>query len=199
MPWTREGSQKAALRRIPCPECGRDLRPSALTTHVTAAHTRAGLLPGQMTPAELERFLIRIEIAVTGCWLWTGGLDESGYGLCSVGYPGRTRRAHLVSYEHVIGPIPAGLTLDHLCRTPGCVNPTHTEPVSLVTNVMRGQGRGVLNAAKTHCAKGHPFDDENTGYSTISRKRGGERVHQFCRACAQVAKRNYQLRKRAVA
>lgn len=148
-----------------------------------------------MTDMELRRFCEKIEVDRNGCWLWKGALDEDGYGFFHVGYPSHSRRAHLVSYEHFVGPVPKGLTLDHLCRVRPCVNPTHTESVTLATNVMRGEGPAPLNAAKTLCVKGHPLDGENTGYSRASRKRGGTAKHRFCRICAAEAKRRYADRK----
>lgn len=66
------------------------------------------------------------------CWEWTGQKD-SGYGR----YSGRP--AHRVTYEVLVGPIPDGLTLDHLCRNKGCVNPDHLEPVTSSENTRRAQ------------------------------------------------------------
>ena len=169
-----------------------------LSRHIIAAHTEPPV-PGGMTKVEFERFLSKIELDANGCWLWTGGLDASGYGLCSVGYPAHTRRAHLVAYEHFIGTIPQGLTLDHLCRVPRCVNPTDTEPVTLVANVLRGEGAAVKNSRKTNCKNGHPFTAENTGYSRASKKRGGETKHRFCLICAAAAKRRHAQRKAGTA
>jgi hypothetical protein len=76
------------------------------------------------------------EIVASGCWLWTGGKDTTGYGRKSV--KGRLQPAHRVFYEAARGPIPSGLVLDHLCRVKLCVNPDHLEPVKQVTNVRRG-------------------------------------------------------------
>lgn len=108
------------------------------------------------------------------CLLWTAGRDADGYGKFKV--DGRTVRAHRWLYEHWIGPIPDGLELDHLCRTPACVNPAHLEPVDARTNTLRGNNPAALNARKTHCKRGHEFDDKNT-YAPPS---GG----RICRRCA---------------
>lgn len=67
----------------------------------------------------------------TGCWLWQGTLDPLGYGRF-----GR-KLAHRCGYERHIGPIPAGLVLDHLCVNPPCVNPAHLEPVTQSVNMQR--------------------------------------------------------------
>ena len=73
----------------------------------------------------------------TGCWLWTAAL-KNGYGRITMMNPKRKTAAHRVSYEAFVGPIPEGLTLDHLCRVRCCVNPAHLEPVTMRENIMRG-------------------------------------------------------------
>lgn len=70
-----------------------------------------------------ERFLGRVETSSTGCWLWIGGKDGDGYGMFWL--DGRNQRAHRVSYELFIAPIPAGLHGLHRCDVPSCVNPLH--------------------------------------------------------------------------
>lgn len=91
------------------------------------------------------------------CWIWTGALHTAGYGVLWGGRDDARRwlRAHRVAYELLVGPIPDGMTLDHLCRNRRCVNPDHLEAVSNVENVMRGVGLGPTNAAKTLCPNGH--------------------------------------------
>lgn len=83
-----------------------------------------------------ERFWSRVR--PTGfCWEWLGHRDRNGYGCFS-----QTRalrwRAHRLSYQLLVGPIPNGLVIDHLCRNTGCVNPDHLEPVTQLENVRRG-------------------------------------------------------------
>ena len=63
-----------------------------------------------------------------------------------------------VAYEMVVGPIPDGLQIDHLCRVRNCVNPDHLEPVTPRENTMRGYSIQAQNARKTHCIHGHPFE-----------------------------------------
>lgn len=73
------------------------------------------------------------------CWLWTGAKTGAGYGMIrEVGHGGKMLMAHRVAYELLVGPIPEGLFLDHLCRTPLCVNPAHLEPVTCRENMRRG-------------------------------------------------------------
>lgn len=71
-----------------------------------------------------------------GCWVWRGARKQLGYGLYRVG--AKLKQAHRVAYELMVGPIPDGLVLDHLCRNPECVNPAHLEPVTHQENIRRG-------------------------------------------------------------
>jgi len=88
----------------------------------------------------------------------------------------------------LVGPIPAGLQLDHLCRNRACVRPDHLEPVRSRENTLRGFGPSAINARKTVCAHGHPFDEANTGRSPNGRR--------FCRECGRIRARAYQARRR---
>src|SRR5436190_23461888 len=72
----------------------------------------------------------------SGCWIFTGNSDQNGYGMTCLN--GKMGRAHRLIYEFLVGPIPPGLTLDHLCRVRRCVNPRHVEPVTLRENILRG-------------------------------------------------------------
>jgi hypothetical protein len=113
-----------------------------------------------------------------GCWEWLGA-KNGGYGrfhLRSQG-PGRATAAHRVSYELLVGPIPDGLTLDHLCRNRGCVNPAHLEPVTNKTNILRGESFSADHARRTHCPHGHEYTPENTYWRT------GKRTGRECREC----------------
>ena len=70
--------------------------------------------------------------------------------------------AHRFAYTEAKGAIEDGLTIDHLCRVKACVNPSHLEAVTLRTNILRGENTAAKNARKTHCHRGHPFNEENT-------------------------------------
>src|SRR5215471_12258201 len=90
-----------------------------------------------------------------GCWLWTGSLHSGGYG--QVWVNGGPKLAHRAVYEEVVGQIPDGLELDHLCRVRCCVNPNHLEPVTPRVNLSRCSAISTINSLKTHCDRGHEF------------------------------------------
>ena len=102
-------------------------------------------------------------------------INDGGYAVLHMRPIQRLRRAHRLYYELEKGPIPKGLTLDHLCRVRCCVNPDHLEPVTLVENVMRGESLFAQQVKRTHCPQGHPYAGDKL---RITRK--GERK---CRTC----------------
>lgn len=118
-----------------------------------------GVRLGKTTPLE-ARFWAKVDKSgLGGCWLWTAQITASGYGGFWTGKPDF---AHRYAYQLLVGPIPAGRQLDHLCRVRHCVNPAHLEPVTGRENTLRGEGISATNARKTRCKYGHPFDAENT-------------------------------------
>jgi hypothetical protein len=138
-----------------------------------------------MDESTLRRFWAKVYRGpVSECWLWQAGQSTGGYGQF---WDGGDVAAHRASYEHHVGPIPVGLTLDHLCRVRSCVNPAHLEPVSNRVNVLRGNGACARHARKTHCLRGHAFTKENTRLNS-----SGSRV---CRVC-DVAKERARVRRR---
>ena len=124
-------------------------------------------------PRVPERFWQKIRVTEDGCWTWTGTVSGGGYGRFV--RSGRARAVHREFYELLVGPIPEGLVIDHLCRNRLCQNPEHLEPVTNVENIMRGEGACARNARKTHCPQGHELSGENL-YLPPSGSR-------HCRAC----------------
>jgi hypothetical protein len=133
----------------------------------------------------------KVDVSWTGCWLWTGQLQPNGYPRFMVGSRSDGTRkktlAHRWSYEHFKGPIPAGLTIDHLCTQPACVNPEHLEAVPHAINLRRGDTIAARNAQVTHCPQGHPYEGDNL---VIDHK--GART---CRTCRQTKSRLNYYRK----
>ncbi len=133
-----------------------------------------GIYKRRSRPTE-PRFWAKVRKAAT-CWLWIGAKGGNGtYGYFWDGK--RNVYAHRYAYSRYVGPIPPGLTIDHLCRNPLCVRPSHLEAVTLAENIRRGEA-GQNNATKTHCKRGHPYDAENT-YSNPSGRRE-------CRTCKRL-------------
>lgn len=106
------------------------------------------------------------------CWLWKGTITFFGYSHFWINH--KEVRAHRFSYKLLIGAIPDGLHLDHLCRVRSCVNPYHLEPVTNRINILRGDAPAAINARKTHCIHGHPFDAVNTWHY---------KGFRFCKTC----------------
>lgn len=125
------------------------------------------------------------------CWIWNSAKQSDGYG--SFWFAGRAALAHRIAYEWENGPIPLGLEPDHLCRTRACVRPSHMEVVTKLVNMMRGNGKGVENAAKTHCPKGHAYTPENT---IVITKPGGVFERRECKVCRRATGRKAQQRYR---
>lgn len=129
--------------------------------------------------ADLVRALA--EAAGDDCVLWPR-VKDGHYG--EVFVDGRRIGTHRLAYEHVRGPIPDGLSLDHLCRRPSCLNPYHLEPVTTRENTMRSPiAPASVNARKTECPYGHPYDETNT----LPRREGG----RICRTCHRAAWRKW--------
>lgn len=128
-----------------------------------------------------QRFLRRVA-EVHGCWLWNGNTTPTGYGQLYV--DGQTVYTHRWAYEHFAGPIPDGLTIDHLCRNRSCCNPAHLEPVTNRENNLRGYSLSARRARQTHCLRGHEFTDENTYRDARGRR--------YCRACKRQRQWGYR-------
>lgn len=123
----------------------------------------------------------------TNCWMWEGGYNSNGYpryhsrkGLGTIPYR--------ISWTLLEGEIPAGYHLDHLCRNPGCVRPSHLEPVAPRTNAIRSSNPTGINHRKTHCSRGHEFSEENTIWDS--------KGHRRCRICSRMANTEWARKKR---
>lgn len=128
-------------------------------------------MPYRMIPERrILRLLDMTEITNDGCWLWRGCKTPGGYGHSSLN--GKATVAHRVAYQLIVGPIPEGMDLDHLCRNRACVNPAHLDPVTRRQNLVRGvKARG--------CVNGHQYS--KSGWSFVKRASG--RIERRCKIC----------------
>lgn len=129
-----------------------------------------------------EWVLARIDVNDNGCWIWNQRRDRDGYGRAR--FQGRTWQAHRAVYTALVGEIPAGAELDHLCRVTSCVNPAHLEAVDRATNIHRSSNFMALNAQKAACHRGHEFTAENTY------RPPGSPWQRICRECRRVRRRS---------
>lgn len=132
----------------------------------------------------LTRLLSHVDVGL--CWEWTGQLNH-GYGRAHM--HGRLMSAHVAIWELLVGPVPDGLELDHLCLNRRCVNPDHLEPVTRGEN-MRRTRYAAMRRAITHCPQDHEYTPENTRVD-----KNGCRV---CRTCRRLKERERRERARAV-
>lgn len=121
----------------------------------------------------LDRVMDKVQRTADGCWQVKPG--PNGYGV--LGVEGRTLYAHRYVYERLVGPIPAGLVIDHLCRNRACCNPEHLEPVTQRENCLRGARAG---SRVPECKRGHAYDDENTALTGQG--------YRYCRTCQRLRK-----------
>lgn len=128
-----------------------------------------------ITWSDVERFAALYEISDNGCWHWHGATNK-GYGQFWIrGFT--SQAAHRFAFFLATREIPR--CLDHLCRNTACVNPKHLESVDIWTNTQRGTSPVAHNSKKTHCAHGHEFTPENTGY---------RRGWRECKTCKDLRK-----------
>lgn len=142
------------------------------------------------TPEQIDqRFWAKIDKdGPGGCWIWLGVRASQGQGYGRRTINGTKVYVHRWAYERFVGPIPDGLTIDHLCRNSLCCNPDHLEVVTGRENTLRSENPTALHARQTHCLRGHPFDDNNT-YRYKNRR--------ICRTCAREADKRRTPRYRA--
>lgn len=147
-----------------------------------------------VTPEMYKRRLFSRFTVGDGCWEWTAGVHhKEGYGQMQNYVTKKTGLAHRIMYELFVGPIPAGLQIDHLCRNRRCVRPDHMEVVTNEVNSLRGAGVAALNARITHCHRGHPFSGDN-----LYLAKRGDRLKRVCRACQNERSRKKRSRPAAV-
>lgn len=95
-----------------------------------------------------------------GCILRTVQLDHYGYSQILTRGSASARSkffAHRVVWTFLRGPIPDGLTIDHLCRVRNCMNVEHMEVVTLRENQRRSDNASSRARRLERCQRGHEF------------------------------------------
>ena len=143
-----------ALRSLNCSKMGTSGVSAPINSQAVEGHRMTSPLV-ELYP-EQSWILNRVEVS-DSCWKWLGCLDARGYGI--VRRNNKALKVHRVVYEIVVGKIPEGLVIDHVCRNRACCNPHHLEPVTNQENIIRGFKARPM---RTHCKQGHPLDNANT-------------------------------------
>lgn len=176
-------------------DCGRDHHAHGLCRVHYLRFWRTGdpLHSRSARPAE-ERFWEKVARGTDeACWPWRGSL-VSGYGTFNVGRH-KAVKAHRFSYELAKGPVPSGLTIDHLCRNKACVNPRHLEAVSGAENTRRAHTKG-YREVPARCKRGHDW----TLVPPLTHVTKAGKIKRRCRECALAdARRAYAKRAEQVA
>ena len=165
-------------------------------------------LIANLTPKEHKRLFAKIKIdKKSGCWLWAGGKDQSGYGQGFL--QGRRERVHRIIYAAYKGPIERNKgkkikQLDHLCRVKHCCNPDHLELVTPRENVHRGTSPVAINVKKKVCKYGHKFSVAPSGRRVCrtcdnarhKRRKEGANKEYWKQKAREAAKRWYEKHKK---
>ncbi|MFL5481109.1 MAG: HNH endonuclease signature motif containing protein [Gemmatimonadaceae bacterium] len=125
------------------------------------------------------RLLKHRRITPSGCWEWTRGCDDFGYGQITVG--NKTQSVHRMAYQEFIGPIPDGKSVLHSCDNPPCFNPEHFFLGTQLANMRDRNAKGRDNnfwRGRSSCSSGHEYTPANTSI----RVRKGRRS-RVCLAC----------------
>lgn len=177
--WSKHGDPEAAVfvpqRVCSVPGCEKPHTNSGYCSMHRSRLERTGTL--ELRPYDHKKAIARFWAKVDcrnddECWPWLGTVLGNGYGQFAVN--GTKVSAHRYVYALTVGPIPEGLTIDHVrsrgCVRKDCVNPAHLEAVTSRENNLRSENLAALNAQKERCPRGHEYDYSNNG-------------HRYCRTC----------------
>jgi hypothetical protein len=128
----------------------------------------------------------------SGCWIWLGQVNQSGYGRARLAH-GRKQVAHRAVYEaHHQTTVPADMQLDHLCMVRCCVNPDHMEIVTPLENIRRALRQRRANPSLRYCRNGHKVVGNN-----ILVRKNGKYTNRICRTCAAANRSRHRNKLRA--
>ena len=164
-----------------CSQCEKEhyARGMCVNHYMQWRRAAGGTAPKDQPPprsSPTKRFWAKVQKTET-CWLWTASTKKVGYGWFKLNE--KQVAAHRFAYELLVGPIPAGLDLDHLCNVRNCVNPEHLEPVTKAENNRRQVPR------RKTCKHGHPYGTDN--YWMVSAGHG--RRARRCKTCASIRRK----------
>ena len=129
-------------------------------------------------------FFFRRVMPTSLCWEWQGELGATGYAYHM--WKHTKYLAHRFIYEKLVGPIPPGFEIHHMCTNRKCVNPCHLVPKIHKDHL---SGWSLENSKRKHCVNGHPFTKKNT----YIRKNGSRQ----CILCLRIRTARYLARRKA--
>lgn len=140
-------------------------------------------------PNTIAKIQAKLVESPTGCLEWFGtitGSKRGGYG--AVSYQGRLWVVHKLLWEAEYGPVPDRLELDHICRNRRCANLNH---LRIVTTLQNAQASPLTNVSKTHCARGHAYDEINTRWYCRDNY-----WCRYCRKCQSINRKNFRAKQK---
>lgn len=140
-------------------------------------------------PDLYDRLVKHADVTGDGCWPWQAATTEDGYGVVTIHWHSY-RPYRLMLQLHTGQPIPEGMPVDHVCRNRACIRPDHLRVVTAqVNSIENNVGPSAINAAKTHCKRGHPLSGDNLIRTSDGRA---------CRTCQRAHERRWKARRRSV-
>lgn len=125
-----------------------------------------------------------------GCWTWLGCTDGRGRGRYS--YKSKVETAARVAWRlYHQKEIPTNKDILHKCNNSICIRPKHTYPGTTSENTLDTVKHGTnYNHNKTHCPKGHEYNQENTYWKT---RKGG--LRRECKVCRNLLVKTWRIKK----
>lgn len=125
----------------------------------------------------------------TGCWLWSGAIDKSGYGVFRL--EGKNKKAHRMSYHIFKEDIPEKLQVNHKCDVRCCVNPDHLWVGTQKENILDAVSKKRMAMQKvTHCPRGHELSGDNL---ILHKRRTRPNPGRECRICTNIMQKERRV------